>query len=163
MIPACTLPAPSTPGRRGLGAEYVTQTQTPAPCSSVRTSPDCALLTLVISSPPWCGWWLFLPPDTCAWAIMEPSSPWCLMAAPSPMVGLWAEVLAGDGAESLRVRYEVILGRQDSLAVGSVPVPPSPTSSQASVTFSENCSGYKVSSVVNALIGFNSNLLSMVT
>ena len=81
------------------------------------------------------------------------------MAAPSPVVNLWAEVLAGDGAESLRV----ILGRQDSLAVGSVPVPPSPASSQASVTFSENCSGYKVSSVVNALIGFNSSLLSMVT
>ncbi|CAI9161781.1 unnamed protein product [Rangifer tarandus platyrhynchus] len=51
----------------------------------------------------------------------------------------------------------------DSLVVGSVPVPPSPTSSHASVTFSENCSGYKVSSVVNALIGFNSSLLSMVT
>ncbi|KAI4558693.1 hypothetical protein MJT46_013335 [Ovis ammon polii x Ovis aries] len=28
---------------------------------------------------------------------------------------------------------------------------------------SENCSGYEVSSVVNALIGFNSSLLSMVT
>ena len=83
--------------------------------------------------------------------------------SPPPVVGLWAEVLAGDGAESLRVRREVILGRQDSLAVGSVPVPPSPASSQASVTFSENCSGYKVSSVVNALIGFNSSLLSMVT
>ena len=85
------------------------------------------------------------------------------MAAPSPVVNLWAEVLAGDGAESLRVRREVILGRQDSLAVGSVPVPPPPASSQASVTFSENCSGYEVSSVVNALIGFNSSLLSMVT
>ena len=85
------------------------------------------------------------------------------MAAPSPVVNLWAEVLAGDGAESLRVRREVILGRQDSLAVGSVPVPPSPTSSQASVTFSDICSGYKVSSVVNALIGVNSSLLSMVT
>ena len=162
MKPACTFCAPSAPGR-GSGAEYVTQTQTSASCSSLRTSPGCALLTLVISSPPWCGWWLFLPPDSCAWAVMEPSSPWCLMAAPSPVVNLWAEVLAGDGAESLRVRREVILGRQDSLAVGSVPVPPSPASSQASVTFSENCSGYKVSSVVNALIGFNSSLLSMVT
>jgi len=85
------------------------------------------------------------------------------MAAPSPVVNLWAEVLAGDGAESLRVRCEVILGRQDSQAVGSVPVPPSPTSSQASVTFSDICSGYKVSSVVNAFIGFSSSLLSMVT
>ena len=83
--------------------------------------------------------------------------------SPPPMVGLWAEVLTGDGAESLRVRGDMILGRQDSLAVGSVPVPPSPTSSQASVTFSDICSGYKVSSVVNALIGFNSSLLSMVT
>ena len=104
------------------GAEYVTDWVSSASCSSLRTSPGCALLTLVISSPPWCGWWLFLPPDACAWAVREPSSPWCLMAAPSPVVNLWAEVLAGDGAESLRVRREVILGRQDSLAVGSVPV-----------------------------------------
>jgi len=42
-------------------------------------------------------------PDTCAWAIREPSSPWSLMAASSPLVGLWAEFLAGEGAESLRV------------------------------------------------------------
>ena len=43
--------------------------------------------------------------------------------SPPPMVGLWAEVLTGDGAESLRVRGDMILGRQDSLAVGSDPVP----------------------------------------
>ena len=95
----------------------------------LRTSPCCALLTFVISSPPWHGWWLCLPPDTCAWALREPFSPWCLLAAPSPVVGLWAEVLAGDGAESLRVRHQVILGRQDSQTVGSGPVfPPSPSS-----------------------------------
>lgn len=84
------------------------------------------------------------------------------MAAPSPVVGLWAEVLAGDGAESLRVRREVILGRQDSLAVGSGPVPPPPSPLQASIIFSDDCTGYKLSSVVNALIGFVSSLLSLV-
>ena len=80
--PVCTFCPPSTPDRRGAGAGYVTQTQTPALCSSIKTNPGCALLTLVIFSPPWCGWRLCLHPDTCAWAIREPSSPWCLMAAP---------------------------------------------------------------------------------
>ena len=125
----------------------MTQTQTSASCSFLRTSPDCALLTLVISSPPWCYWWICLPPDTCAWAIREPFSPWCLLAAPSPVVGLWAEVLAGDGAESLRVRRQVILGRQNSQAVGSGPVHPS---FQASINFSKDCIKYLVSLLVSA-------------
>ena len=85
----------------------MTQAQTPAPCSYLRTSPGCALLTLAISSPSLLGWWLCLTPDACVWPVMEPSSPWCLLAAPSPVAGLWAEVPAGGGAESLRVRREV--------------------------------------------------------
>ena len=83
------------------------------------------------------------------------------MAAPSPVVGLWAEVLAGDGAESLRVRFEVILGRQDSPTVASsVPLPPFLL--QLSIIFSNDCTGYKLSSVVNAVRGLASSLLSLV-
>ena len=78
------------------------------------------------------------------------------MAALSPVVGLWAEVLAGDGAESLRVRYEVI---QDSLAVGSDPVPPF----QILMIFSKDCTGYRVSTLVNVIRGFISNLHSLVS
>ena len=150
--PASTFCPPSTPNRRVSGAEYVTQIQTPALCSSLRTNPGCALLTLVISSPPWCGWWVSLPPDACAWAIRDPSSPWCLMAAPPPpVVGLWAEVLAGDGAESLRVRGDMILGRQNSLSVGSDPDPPPPTPFQASINLSTDCIKHSVFSVVNSI------------
>ena len=162
MTPACTVRPPSTPDRRGSGARSVTQTQAPAPCSSLRTSPGCALLTLVISSPPWCDWWICLPPDICAWSTREPSSPWGLLAAPFPVVGLWAEVLGRDGAESLRVRREVFLGRQDSLAVGSGPVPPPPSPFQVSIIFSNDCISYKLSSVVNAVRGLASSLLSLV-
>ena len=67
------------------------------------------------------------------------------------MVGLWAEVLAGDGAESLRVRREVILGRQDSPDMGSYPVPPPPF--QLSIIFSKDCTVYKLPSVVNTGLG----------
>ena len=159
--PTCTFPAPSIPERIGSDAGGVTQAQSPALYSSFRTSPGCSLLTLVISSPPWRDWWLCLPPDTCAWATREPSSPWCLLATPSPVVGLWVEVLVEDGAESLRVRCELILGRQDGpTVVSGVPPPPSPL--QASIIFSDDCIGYKLSSVVNALIGFVSSLLSLV-
>ena len=115
-----------------------------------------------ISAPPWCGQWLYFPPDTCAWAVREPSSSCCLMAAPSPVVGLWAEVLAGDGAESLRVRFEVILGRQDSLAVGSDPVSPA-MSFQILAIFSKDCTGYRVSTLVNVIRGFISSLPSLVS
>ena len=82
------------------------------------------------------------------------------MAAPSPVVGLWAEVLGGDGAESLRVRYEVILGRQDSLAVGSDPVPPP---FQILMIFGKDCTGYRVSTLVNVIRGFTSSLHSLVS
>ena len=64
------------------------------------------------------------------------------------MVGLWAEVLAGDGAEFLGVRCEVILGRHDSPAVGSGPVRPS---FQASINFSKDCIKYSVSLLVSAI------------
>lgn len=84
------------------------------------------------------------------------------MAAPSPVVGLWAEVLAGDGAESLRVRFEVILGRQDSLAVGSDPVSPA-MSFQILAIFSKDCTGYRVSTLVNVIRGFISSLPSLVS
>ena len=43
----------STPDKRGSGAGGVTQTQAPAPCSSLRTHSGCALMTLIISSSPW--------------------------------------------------------------------------------------------------------------
>ena len=123
--------------------------------------------------------WLF-PADPChllpslAWLVAlspswhqslgyrEPSSPWGLLAVFSPVVGLWAEVLAGEGDESLRVRRELILGRQDSPTVGSGLVPPPPSPFQVSIIFSNDCIGYKLSSVVNALIGFVSSLLSLV-
>ena len=141
------------------GAGDVTQTQTPAPCSSLRTSPGCALLTLAISSPSWLGWWLCLPPGACVSAVREPSSPWCLLATPSPVVGLWSEVLAGDGAESLRVRHEVILGRKDSLDMGSYPVPPPPF--QLSIIFSKDCTGYKLPSVVNTGLGLGLSVTSL--
>ena len=84
------------------------------------------------------------------------------MAAPSPVVNLWAEVLAGDGAESLRVRREVILGRQDSLAVGSGPVFSPPIPSQSSIIINEDCSGYRVSTVVNAVSGLLLSVMSLV-
>ena len=158
----CThIPCTRTPERIGSGAGGVTQAQSPAPYSSFRTSPGCSLLTLVISSPPWCYWWICLPPDTCAWANREPSSSWCLLATPSPVVGLWVEVLVGDGAESLRVRCELILGRQDSPTVASsVPLPPFLL--QLSIIFSNDCIGYKLSLVVNGVRGLASNLLSLV-
>ena len=162
MTPTCTFPAPSIPERIGSGAGGVTQAQSPALYSSFRTSPGCSLLTLVISSPPWRAWWLCLPPDTCAWATREPSSPWCLLATPSPVVGLWVEVLVEDGAESLRVRCEVILGRWDSLAVDSDPVSPA-LSFQILVIFSKDCTGYRVSTLVNTIRGFFSILPSLVS
>lgn len=108
------------PWQRGSGAEYE-----PNPDSStllsVGTSPNCALRP---SSPS--SWW----PGKCSLSLLIPvpgllESILLLLPDGSllSVVGLWAGFLAGDGAESLRVRCgEVILRRWDGLAVDSDPV-----------------------------------------
>ena len=108
------------------------------------------------------GWLVTsLHPDTCAWAIREPSSPWCLLAASSPLVGLWAEFLAGEGVEPLRVYHVVMLGRQGSPAVGSGIVPP-PTPSQVSIIFDKDCTGYQVSTILSTVFGVVLSAVSLV-
>ena len=56
----------------------------------------------------------------------------------------------------------VLLGRQDSPAVGSGVVPPPPTPSQGSIIFDKDCSGYQVSTVVNSLFGIILSAVSLV-
>ena len=75
---ACIFSPPSTPDRRGSGAGGVTQTQAPAPCSSLRTHPSCALMTLIISSSSWGGWWLvsILTPVPGLLGSHPPPGPW---------------------------------------------------------------------------------------
>lgn len=92
--PACTFRPPSTPDRRGSGARDVTQTQAPAPCSSLRTSPGCAPLTLVIFSlPSMVGDSVFLL--TPVFGLLGSHPPLVPAGSPGPVMGLWAEVLAG--------------------------------------------------------------------
>ena len=56
----------------------------------------------------------------------------------------------------------VLLGRQDSPAVGSGVVPPPPTPFQGSIIFDKDCSGYQVSTVVNSLFGIILSAVSLV-
>ena len=161
MTPACTIRPPSTSDRRGSGARGVTQTQSPAPCSYLRTSPSCALMTLVISSPPWHGWCLRLPPTSVpgllgshppAGACWQPPVQWWVCGQRF----LWGMGWIPEG----EVWGDP--GRQDSLAVGSGPVFSPPIPSQSSIIFNEDCSGYRVSTVVSTVSGLLLSVTSLV-
>ena len=56
----------------------------------------------------------------------------------------------------------MILGRQDSLAVGSGPVFSPPIPSKSSIIINKDCSGYRVSTVVNAVSGLLLSVTSLV-
>ena len=56
----------------------------------------------------------------------------------------------------------VMLGRQDSPAVGSGVVPPPPPPSQGSIISDKDCTGYQVSTVLGSVFGIILSAVSLV-